>query len=163
PHQLVEAFRSTLEEVSGADLILHVVDAADADPEAQIRAVREVFAEVNAGGVPEQLVFNKVDAADPDMLARLRRLDTEALFVSATTGAGIEELRGRIDGRLPRPDSELTVLVPYARGDLVARIHADGEVLASRHVDTGTLVSARVNRDLAAALQTFVAPLGVRS
>src|ERR1700759_540959 len=90
PTQLVEAFRSTLEEVADADLILHVVDAADADPEAQIRAVREVLAEIDALGVPEQLVFNKVDAADAETLLRLRRLAPTALFVSARTGAGID-------------------------------------------------------------------------
>ena len=94
PTQLIEAFRSTLEEVAEADLILHVVDAADADPEAQIRAVREVLADIDALDVPEQLVFNKVDAADAETLLRLRRLAPDALFVSARTGAGIDELRG---------------------------------------------------------------------
>src|SRR5438270_1008296 len=111
PHQLVEAFRSTLEEVKEADLILHVVDAADADPEAQIRAVREVLADLEALDVPEQLVFNKVDAATPESLVRLRSLAPDALFVSARTGAGLDELRGLVEQRLPRPDIEVNVLL----------------------------------------------------
>jgi GTP-binding protein HflX len=163
PHQLVEAFRSTLEEVGRADLIVHVVDASDVDPEAQIRAVREVLADIDALGVPEQLIFNKVDAADPDMLIRLRRLFPEALFVSALTGDGIDKLQSVIDERLPRPDVTVTVLVPYARGDLVARMHESGEVLSVDHLPTGTLVNARVNGDLAAALQPFAAAAGVLS
>src|SRR3954469_5045816 len=144
PTQLIEAFRSTLEEVAEADLILHVVDAADADPEAQIRAVREVLADIDAAGVPEQLVFNKVDAATPEMLLRLRRLAPEALFVSARTGVGIDELRTLVEGRLPRPDIEMTVLVPYTRGDLVARMHDEAEVLDTEHTAAGTLLRARV-------------------
>jgi GTP-binding protein HflX len=163
PHQLVEAFRSTLEEVAGADLILHVVDASDPDPEAQIRAVREVFADIDALGVPEQLVFNKVDAAGPDLLLRLRRLAPDALFVSAGTGEGIDKLQAVIDDRLPRPVVDITVLVPYSRGDLVARIHRTGEVLSTHHRADGTLVNARVDDDLAAALRPFAAPAGVLS
>jgi GTP-binding protein HflX len=163
PHQLVEAFRSTLEEVGRADLIVHVVDASDVDPEAQIRAVREVLADIDALGVQEQLVFNKADAADADMLIRLRRLFPEALFVSALTGDGIDKLESVIDERLPRPDVTVTVLVPYARGDLVARMHESGEVLSVDHLPTGTLVNARVNGDLAAALQPFAAAAGVLS
>jgi len=163
PHQLVEAFRSTLEEVGRADLIVHVVDASDVDPEAQIRAVREVLADIDALGVPEQLVFNKADAADADMLIRLRRLFPEALFVSALTGDGIDKLESVVDERLPRPDVTVTVLVPYVRGDLVARMHESGEVLSVDHLPTGTLVNARVNGDLAAALQPFAAAAGVLS
>jgi GTP-binding protein HflX len=161
PHQLIEAFRSTLEEVSEADLILHVVDASDADPEAQIRAVREVLGEIDALSVPEQLVFNKIDAADADVLLRLRRLVPDALFVSARTGEGMDKLEAVIDERLPRPDVAVTVLVPYARGDLVARMHETGEVLSTDHLATGTLVNARVNSDLAAALRPFAAAAGV--
>jgi len=163
PHQLIEAFRSTLEEVADADLILHVVDAADPDPEAQIRAVREVLAEIGALDVPEQLVFNKIDAAHPDMLARLRRLAPDALLVSAQTGEGIDKLQAVIDERLPRPDVEVTALIPYARGDLVARIHQAGEMLSTDHRAEGTLVNARVNSDLAAALRPYADPAGVPS
>jgi GTPase len=155
PTQLIEAFRSTLEEVAAAGLIVHVVDASDADPEAQIRAVRVVLGEIDALSIPEQLVFNKIDAADPEVLARLRRLDPDALFVSAHTGEGLDRLRAAIDARLPHPDVELTVLLPYTRGDLVARIHSRGEVLASEHTEHGTLVTARVHPALAASLSGF--------
>ena len=155
PTQLIEAFRSTLEEVASADLILHVVDASDADPEAQIHAVRAVLGEIDALSAPEQLVFNKVDAADPETLARLRRLDPDALFVSAHTGEGLDVLRERIDDCLPRPQVELTVLLPYTRGDLVARIHARGEVIESEHTADGTLLTARVHPGLAASLAGY--------
>jgi GTPase len=161
PTQLVEAFRSTLEEVAEADLILHVVDAADADPEAQIRAVREVLTDIDALGVPEQLVFNKTDAADPELLLRLRRLAPEAIFVSARTGAGIDQLRELVDQRLPSPDVEVNVLLPYSRGDLVARMHDTAEVLCTEHTAEGTLLHARVSPALAAALRPFAAAAGV--
>jgi GTP-binding protein HflX len=163
PTQLVEAFRSTLEEVAAASLILHVVDAADADPEAQMRAVREVLADINALDVPEQLVFNKIDAADHDMLLRLRRLAPDALFVSARTTDGIDKLQAVLEERLPSPRVEVTVLLPYTRGDLVARIHGNGEVLATEHTGGGTRITARVNDDLAAALAPFRTVVGVGS
>ena len=161
PTQLIEAFRSTLEEVADADLILHVVDAADADPEAQIRAVREVLSDIDALHVPEQLVFNKADAADADMLLRLKRLAPDALFVSARTGEGIDGLRAEIERRLPSPDIEIVALLPYTRGDLVARVHETAEVLGTEHTVDGTRVHARVNPELAAALEPFVSPAGV--
>jgi GTP-binding protein HflX len=161
PTQLIEAFRSTLEEVADADLILHVVDASDADPEAQIRAVREVLAEIDALAVPEQLVFNKADAAAPEVLLRLRRLAPDAVVVSAFTGAGIDELRATVERRLPRPDVEVHVLVPYTRGDLVARLHDNAEILATDHTVAGTLVHARVAPALAAALEPYLCPAGV--
>ncbi|HEX4727838.1 MAG TPA: GTPase HflX, partial [Jatrophihabitans sp.] len=155
PHQLIEAFRSTLEEVASADLILHVVDAADDDPEAQIRAVREVLADIDALDVPEQIVFNKADAADPEAQLRLRSLVPNALFVSARTGAGLAALAATIEAGLPRPDRSVRALIPYTRGDLVARIHSNGEVLSEDHTGDGTLISARVGSDLAAALAEF--------
>ena len=155
PTQLIEAFRSTLEEVASADLILHVVDAADDDPEAQIRAVREVLADIDALDVPEQIVFNKADAADPETQLRLRSLVPSALFVSARTGAGLDALAATIEAGLPRPDRSVRALIPYTRGDLVARIHSDGEVLSEDHTGDGTLISARVRSDLAAALAEF--------
>jgi GTPase len=155
PTQLVEAFRSTLEEVAEADLILHVVDASDADPEAQIRAVREVLSDIDALDVPEQLVFNKVDAADPDMVLRLRALAPDATFVSARTGAGLDELRALIEQRLPRPNIEVTVLVPYTRGDLVTRLHDEADILDTEHTARGTLLRARVGPALAEQLRPF--------
>jgi GTP-binding protein HflX len=156
PTQLIEAFRSTLEEVADADLILHVVDASDADPEAQIRAVREVLADIDALHVAEQLVFNKVDAADSETLLRLRALAPDALFVSARTGAGLDDLRSVIERRLPRPAVEISVLVPYTRGELVARLHEDGEILHTEHTPAGTALRARVDAGLAELLRPYV-------
>jgi GTP-binding protein HflX len=155
PHQLVEAFRSTLEEVAAADLILHVVDAADPDPEAQISAVRTVLTDVDAAQVAEQIVVNKIDAADPETLDRLRGEFPDAVFVSAYTEEGLDKLRAVVADRLPRPDAELHLLVPYDRGDLVARVHQQGEVLASEHTEHGTRLHARVDPDLAATLLPY--------
>jgi GTPase len=159
PHQLVEAFRSTLEEVADADLMLHVVDASDAAPVAQIDAVHEVLAEIDATAVPEVVVFNKIDAAQPAVLARLRALLPDAVFVSARTGAGLPELRAVIERRLPRPDVLVNVLVPFARGDLVARVHRDGEILAQEHGPDGTRLCARVPAALAGALTGYAVTL----
>ncbi|MEA2371727.1 MAG: GTPase [Solirubrobacteraceae bacterium] len=155
PTQLIEAFRSTLEEVADAALILHVVDASDADPEAQIRAVREVLSDIDALGVPEVLVFNKVDAAGPETLLRLRALAPDAMFVSARTGQGIDELRSLIESRLPRPNIEITALLPYTRGDLVARLHDEADQLEVEHTEGGTLVHAHVGPTLADQLRPF--------
>jgi GTPase len=155
PHQLVEAFRSTLEEVGGADLVVHVVDGAHADPEEQVRAVREVLADVGADRLPELLVVNKVDVANEETLLRLKHTWPDAVFVSAHTGEGLEELRSIIEERLPKPAVELEAVVPYDRGDLVARVHRLGEVLVSSHLPAGTQLRVRVSEELAAELQPF--------
>jgi GTP-binding protein HflX len=155
PHQLVEAFRSTLEEVADADLILHVVDASHVDPEEQVRAVREVLAEVGADRVPELLVINKVDSADEETLLRLKRVWPGAIFVSAHSGAGIADLREAIDDRLPWPAVEVHACVPYDRGDLVARVHSTGDVLATEHTSDGTVLRVRVDEALAAELAPY--------
>ncbi|WP_163547421.1 GTPase HflX [Candidatus Frankia nodulisporulans] len=155
PHQIVEAFRSTLEEVADADLILHVVDGSAADPAGQISAVREVLNDIDAGGVPELIVVNKVDAAEPTVLAELRQLAPDAVFVSARTGDGLNALVEALSLRVPHPDVELTVLLPYTRGDLVSRIHAIGEVLSQEHTGDGTRLTARVSAALAADLDMF--------
>jgi GTP-binding protein HflX len=158
PHQLVDAFRSTLEEVGAADLLLHVVDGSDADPLGQIEAVRIVLAEIDAIAVPELIVVNKVDAMTEDDVLALRRALPGAVWVSARTGTGIDELRRLIAERLPHPDVDVEVLVPYDRGDLVARVHRDGEVLEERHEPSGTYLTARVDGGLAAALARYAAP-----
>ena len=155
PHQLVEAFRSTLEEVADADLILHVVDGSDADPEGQLRAVREVLVEIGAADVPEIVVVNKTDIADPLAVSRLLRLEKGAVAVSARTGAGMAELREAVEAELPRPPVELEALVPYNRGELVSRMHRTGEVISVEHEPGGTRVRARVSEGLAAALEPF--------
>ena len=157
PHDLVEAFRSTLEESNEADLLLHVVDASDPDPVGQINAVRTVLNEIGANDIAEQIVFNKIDLANEADLVPLRTVAPDALFVSARTGAGLEELRARIEERLPRPAVEVEALVPYARHDLIDRIHKAGEILSTEHTGEGTLVAARVNEDLAGELQEFAA------
>ncbi|MER7440890.1 GTPase HflX [Micromonospora avicenniae] len=155
PHQIVEAFRSTLEEVADADLVVHVVDGAHPDPEEQVRAVREVLAEVGADRLPELLVVNKTDAADEETLLRLKRRWPEAIFVSAHSGRGVDDLRGAIEARLPRPAVEVCAVLPYDRGDLVARVHRTGEVLSTAHLPEGTRVHVRVNQALAAELAPY--------
>ncbi|MBP2190350.1 GTP-binding protein HflX [Nocardia goodfellowii] len=159
PTQLVEAFRSTLEEVTGADLLLHVVDGSDPMPAGQIKAVREVITDVikEQGTVapPELLVVNKIDNVDPMELTRLHAMLPDAVFVSAHTGAGLPELRDRLAEVLGGLDVEISVLLPYTRGDLLARIHADGRIIDSTHEEGGTRVHARVPHSLAAALSEY--------
>jgi GTP-binding protein HflX len=159
PHQLVEAFRSTLDEVADADLLVHVVDGADPLPEWQVNAVREVLADIGRrrNGVmpPELVVVNKIDATDEVALVRLRHLLPGAVFVSAQTGAGMDELRERMAEMLPKPQREMDVLVPYARGELVSRVYDDGEVLAEEHTANGTQLKVKVYPDLAGQLETF--------
>ncbi|MCL3860156.1 GTPase HflX [Actinotalea sp. K2] len=153
PTQLVEAFRSTLEEVGDADLLLHVVDVAHGDPEGQVSAVRAVLAEIEgAGDIPELIVLNKADMADPEVVERLRRREPRSVLVSAHTGAGLDELRDRLALELPRPLSSVEVTIPYDRGDLVSRVHTEGEIESEEHTGRGTAIRARVDPDLAAEL-----------
>ncbi|MFF0487852.1 GTPase HflX [Nocardia sp. NPDC004068] len=158
PTQLVEAFRSTLEEVTGADLLLHVVDGSDPLPEQQIKAVREVVTDVlresDAPAPPELLVVNKIDALPPTELAHLRA-QLPAIFVSARTGQGLDELRDRLAEFLSTLDMEVSVLLPYTRGDLLARVHSDGRILESTHEEGGTRVRARVPRALVGPLSQY--------
>jgi GTPase len=152
PHQLVDAFRSTLEEAAEADLILHVVDGSDADPQAQLAAVRGVLAEIGAENVPELVVINKIDDADPVSLKALQLRERGSVLASAKTGEGLDELRAAIEAALPDRDV-VRVTVPYSRGDLVARAHAAGEVTRTEHGPDGTLLEAKVPPELAAELQ----------
>jgi len=155
PHQLVEAFRSTLEEVAEADLVLHVVDGSHADPLAQLDAVREVLAEIEADEVPELVVVNKADAADPAVLDRIHRHEPGAVCVSALTGEGLDELVRAIADVLPRPDLHVSLLVPYNRGDLVSRLHEVGRIESVQHVEAGTLISAWVPEWLGGEVRGF--------
>jgi GTP-binding protein HflX len=161
PTQLVEAFRSTLEEVVDADLLVHVVDGSDVNPLAQINAVRQVISEVIADHhgdpAPELIVVNKVDAASDLALAKLRRALPGALFVSARTGEGIDALRRRMAELAAPTDTAVDVVIPYDRGDLVARVHADGRVQQTEHNTDGTRIKARVPVALAARLREFSA------
>lgn len=156
PHHLVEAFRSTMEEVGDSDLILHVVDGSHPVPEEQLASVREVIRDVGATDVPEIVVINKADAADPLVLQRLLRVEKHAIAVSARSGQGIEELLELIDVELPHPAVEIEALVPYTHGQLVARAHADGEVISEEHTPEGTLLKARVHEELAAEFAPYV-------
>jgi GTP-binding protein HflX len=155
PHDLVEAFASTLEESAQADLLLHVVDGADPDPTGQIRAVRAVLADIGAGNVAEQLVINKADRASAEVLTGMRTAYPNAVVISARTGHGIDRLRAVIESSLPRPEIEVVALVPYERGDLIDRIHRSGELLSSEHTDVGTRLTALVNADLAGELAQY--------
>lgn len=156
PHDLVEAFRSTLEESVAADLLLHIVDAADPDPLGQISAVRRVLSDIGAANVAEQLVFNKIDLVDEQRLIELRTVDASALFISARTGEGVPELLEVIAARLPRPTSEVHALVPYSRGDLLDRIHREGEFVSLEHIAEGTDIVVLVNPELAGELTPYV-------
>ncbi|MFD3839833.1 GTPase HflX [Streptomyces sp. NPDC058642] len=156
PHHLVEAFRSTMEEVGESDLILHVVDGSHPNPEEQLAAVREVITDVGATRVPEIVVINKADAADPLTLQRLMRIEKRSIAVSARTGQGIAELLALIDNELPRPSVEVEALVPYTLGKLVARAHTEGEVISEEHTPEGTLLKVRVHEELAADLAPYV-------
>ncbi|WP_408898285.1 GTPase HflX [Nocardioides sp. R1-1] len=155
PHQLVEAFRSTLEEVADADLVVHVVDGSHPDPEGQLAAVRAVLAEIDATHVPELVVVNKVDAADPVVVDRVLRRERHAVAVSARTGEGIAEAIAAVEAELPRPRVEFTALVPYARGDLIDRIHKDGEIGTLEHTAEGTRVTGRATEALASELAAY--------
>ena len=138
PHQLVDAFKSTLEEVSGADVIVHVVDGSHADPFEQIRAVRTVIDEIGAQEV-----------ADQEVLMEILRKEPNSYAISVKTGFGIDALIHAIEKTLPRPKIEVDVVVPYSRGDLISAIHEHGEILSEEYVEEGTAIHARVDAGLA--------------
>ena len=156
PHQLVEAFRSTFEEVGESDVILHVVDGSHPDPAAQLHTVREVIAEVDAQAIPEIVAFNKADLIDESRRMLLHGLAPDAVFVSARTGEGVEELKARIAAALPVPDREVTVVVPYDRGDLVAELHERNRVLSTDYDETGTRLRAYVTAEMLAKLDPYL-------
>jgi GTP-binding protein HflX len=156
PHDLVEAFRSTLEEVARADLVLHVADASSSEIEEQVRAVRDVLEEIGAGDITEVLALNKADLVSPDELASVTARFPGAAAISALTGEDLDALLARIERDLPRPPVELRALIPYEREDLVARLHRDADVLETERTDEGTIVHARVGEREAADLAPFV-------
>ncbi len=155
PHELVEAFRSTLEEVGRADVIVHVVDASHPDPASQLATVRDVIGELGAREIPEIVVFNKSDLVDDDDVLVLRGLEPEAMFASARTGNGIGDLLARISGLLPRPDIRVELLVPYERGGIVAALHERGTVLTTSYEEAGTRVVALVTAEQAGSLREY--------
>jgi len=156
PHELIDAFKSTLEEVSGADLIVHVVDGSHQDPLGQIKAVREVVRDIGGEKIPEIIALNKADIADPEVMRLVMREEPDAYPISVHTGAGIEALICAIEASLPRPKVEVRTLIPYNRGDLVSRIHEEGEIITEEHLENGTSLHARVDGALAHLLEKFV-------
>lgn len=152
PHQLVDAFKSTLEEVSGADLIVHVVDGSHPDPSEQIRAVREVIDEIGGKEIPEIIAINKVDIADPEVIMNLLRTEKNAYAFSVRTGFGIEGLLHAIEKSLPHPQVEIDCVIPYERGDLVSAIHEHGEIISELYEEGGTHIHARVDAGLSQAI-----------
>ena len=155
PHQLVEAFRSSLEEIADSDLIIHVVDASHPDPSGQIATVRNVIGEVGARNIPELIVYNKIDLADETQRMALRGMEPNSIAVSARTGEGIEELMQRIADLLPEPNIEVAALIPYDRGDLVSKLHLNSRILMLDYRDGGTFVRAMVKPEMAAELSDF--------
>lgn len=155
PHQLVEAFRSTIEEIAFSDLVVHVVDASHPDPAGQIQTVRDVLAEVDARNVTELVVFNKCDLVDDIQKISLRGMEPGSMLVSAATGEGVAELLEKIEELLPKPDQSVRALVPFSRGDLISRVHSEGKVVSITHTESGTLIEALVKPALASELAKF--------
>jgi GTP-binding protein HflX len=156
PHDLVEAFRSTLEEVTEADVILHVADAASPDLDEQIEAVRRVLGEIGAGDIPEVLALNKIDQVAGSARARLARRFPGSVAVSALTGEGSEGLLEVVGDAMPHPPLEVTLLVPWGREDVTARLYREAEVLATEPDGEGTIVRALVGERELAAVREFV-------
>jgi GTP-binding protein HflX len=153
PHQLIDAFKSTLEEVSESDLIVHVVDGSHPDPFEQIRAVRLVIDEIGGKDIPEIIAINKVDVADPAVILEILRKEPNSYAFSVRTGFGIEGLLHAIESSLPRPSIEINVVIPYDRGDLVHAIHESGEIFSEQYLPEGTSIHARVNGGLAQRIE----------
>ncbi len=158
PHTLVEAFKSTLEEAIRADLLVHIVDGAEPDPESQYNAVRDVLGEIGAAEVPELIVVNKIEALSEVGLARMRRRFPDAVFISALAGDGIDAMLDKI-AAIPRPEVEVDLLVPYDKGDVVAALHAAGAVISEAYGEVGTRVRARLHEDQLARLDRYLLPL----
>ena len=155
PTQLVEAFKSTLEEVLRADLLLHVVDASHQEAEAQVLAVDKVLSEIGADDLPSLVVLNKVDTADPDAVLGLAKTFDGAVAVSAKTGWGMDRLLARITELLPPDRRTVEALVPYARADLVAQAHREGEVVKEEHRPDGTFLVVNAGRPLGSVLARY--------
>lgn len=153
PHQLIDAFKSTLEEVSGADVIVHVVDGSHSDPFEQIRAVRQVIEEIGGAEIPEIIAINKVDIADPQTIMDILRKEPNSFAFSVRTGFGVDALVHAIESSLPRPSVEIKAVIAYSRGDLVHAVHESGEIFSEEYVAEGTAIHARVDAGLAQAIE----------
>jgi GTP-binding protein HflX len=155
PHDLIDAFKSTLEEVSGADVIVHVVDGSHPDPLGQIKAVRGVIADIGGAKIPEIIALNKADISDPEVIAQVLIQEPDAYLISVHSGVGIEKLIRAIESSLPRPRIEIRTVLPYDRGDLVSQIHEHGEILSQEYLPEGTSLHAMVDGSLAHALEKY--------
>ena len=155
PHGLIEAFKSTLEVAVNSDLLLHVVDASAADPNGQIAAVREVLAEIGAQNLPELLVVNKSDL-DSDQAKRLVYENPGSVGFSAKTGEGLNDLLLAIGDRMRALTTVIELLIPYDRGDIVATVHREGEVVSTANEDMGMRVRARLADASAGRLSEFL-------
>lgn len=155
PHGLIEAFKSTLEVASASDLLVHVVDASAFDPNGQIIAVREVLAEIGADKVPELLVINKSDL-DPDSAKRLVHEHRGAVAFSAVTGDGLNDLLLAIGDRMRALTTVIELLIPYDRGDIVATVHREGEVVSTSNEETAMRIRARLADASVGRLSEFV-------
>jgi len=155
PHQLIEAFKSTLEEVSESDLIVHVVDGSHPDPQEQIRAVRGVINEIGGGEIAEIIAINKADIAPPEKIMQLLREEPNSFAFSARTGFGIETLVAAIESSLPRPRVEIKTVIPFSRGDLVSAIHERGEIFSEDYLPEGTSIHALVDGSLAKIIENL--------
>jgi GTP-binding protein HflX len=153
PHQLIEAFKSTLEEVSEADLIVHLVDGSHPDPMEQIRAVREVIDEIGGGEIMEIIAINKADIAKPEIVMELLRKESNAYAISARTGYGVDTLVKAIEAALPKPKVEINVVIPFNRGDLVSAVHERGEIISEEYLPEGTKLHAMVDGALARKIE----------
>ena len=153
PHQLIDAFKSTLEEVADADVIVHVVDGSHSDPFEQIRAVRQVIQEVGGEKIPEIIAINKVDIADPHIIMEILRKEPNSFAFSVRTGFGVAALVQAIESSLPRPTIEIKAVIPYNRGDLIHAIHEHGEIFSEEYREAGTAIHARVDAGLAQAIE----------
>ncbi len=153
PHQLIEAFKSTLEEVSEADLIVHVVDGSHPDPFEQLRAVREVIREIGGAEIMEIVAVNKADTASPESLMEILRRESHAYAISARTGYGIANLVKAIETALPKPKVEIKTVIPFSRGDLVSAVHEQGEIISEEFLPEGTKIHALVGGALARKIE----------
>ncbi len=157
PHQLVEAFKSTLEVAADAHLLIHVVDATAPDVSGNIEAVHTVLREIGAGDVPQLLAFNKADL-DPETASTLAKRHPGAVAFSAATGDGVDELLEAISARLRAMQPVVELSIPYERGDALAAVHREGEVLVETHGEAGTVVQARLDESSRAQFREFEIP-----
>lgn len=156
PHGLVEAFKTTLDEVREADLLLHVIDGSHSQAEAQMKAVDEVLHEIKAHETPRLLVVNKIDAMLPEQVAGMLARHRGAVMVSAATGEGIDQLMARIAAEASRGSTTMTVLLPYTRGDLVQVAHERTQLISEHHTTDGTQLVIRVPAELVDRFRQFM-------